>query len=238
MIVPVDPYQFEDPYVSTGLAYAPPVSTVYPVRSGQSRPAPGRRMMRAGVWAIPAGAVALSVTSFWTVPRPGQPPSGASPGAWLVVLVAGLILGLIGVLCLTGLLAPTPGRRWALASQLSLLIGTVLLAPALGVVGLGQPAADQLGSAAGAAYHASVTGGLVLRWLSISGLALLGLGWSLLAIAVAASRLFSRSDSILVLLAVLLGALAVRIEVLLALASLTLLAAGLGLARAASRTRT
>jgi hypothetical protein len=195
-------------------------------------------MVRGGVWAIPAGAVALSVTSFWTVPKPGQPPSGASAGAWLVVVVAGLILSLIGVLCLTGLLAPTPGRRWALAGLLSLLIGTVLLAPALGVVGLGQPAADQLGSAAGAAFHASLGGGLVLRWLSISGLALLGLGWSLLAIALAASRLFSRSDIVLVLLAVLLGALAVRIEVLLALASLTLLAAGLGVARAASRTRT
>ncbi len=236
LTVPVDPYQVEDPYVSTGLAvYAPPPSTANTVRSGQSRPLVGRRLLRAGVWAVPAAAGALAVTAIWTAPRPGEPPNGATPGVWLIVTVTALILALIGVLCLTGLLAPTRGRRWALAAVGCLLVGTVLLAPVLGVVGLGFPAADQAGPAAAAAFHASLTGGDVLRNLLGGGLLLLGLGWSLLGVAVAASRLFDRTDGVLVLLAVLLAVPAARVELLLVLASITLLAAGLGLAWTAAR---
>jgi hypothetical protein len=236
LTVPVDPYQVEDPYVSTGVAvYAPQPSPTTTVRSGQSRPVVGRGVLRAGVWAVPGAAGALAVTAIWTAPRPGHPPNGATPGVWLIVTVVGLILAVLGVLSLTGLLAPTRGRRWALASLMALVVGTVLVAPALGVVGLGYAAADQAGSAA--AFQASLAGGVVLRWLGLGGLALLALGWSLLGVAVAASRLFTRSDAILVLLAVLLAIPAVRVEPLLVLAAITLLAAGLGLAWTATRTR-
>jgi hypothetical protein len=183
--------------------------------------------------------MALAIASLWTTPRLGQAPTVASPGSWLVMTVIGLILALIGVLCLTGLLAPTPGRHWALGSLLSMLIGTVALAPVLGVVGLGWPSADQVGSAAAlAAYQSSPDGGPVLRWLGVGGLLLLGLSWSLLAIGLAASRVYSTTDGVLVLLAVLLAVLAVRIQVLEVAASIMLLAAGLGLARTAARTRT
>jgi Amt family ammonium transporter len=194
-----------------------------------------RTFARAGVWLIPAAAVAIAVASVWGVPRAGHPPTGASPGSWLVLTSFGLALGLIGLIALAVLLVPTPGRGWGLAGLIVAVFGTVLAAPVLGVAGLARPAVSHLGDPVAAAFDADLGGGPVLRWLGIGGLVLLGVAWILVALAVIGSMVFNRMDGYLILGAVGVGLISVFLPPLLALAALILVAAGLGIAWTATR---
>jgi Amt family ammonium transporter len=194
-----------------------------------------RTFARAGVWAIPAAAVAIAVASVWGVPRAGHPPTGASPGSWLVLTAFGLALGLIGLTALAVLLVPTPGRGWGLAGLVTAVFGTVLVAPVLGVVGLARPAVGRLGDPVAAAFDADLGAGPVLRWLGIGGLLLLSVAWTLIALAVIGSTVFNRVDGYLILGAVGVGLISVFLPTLLALAALILLAAGIGIAWTATR---
>src|SRR5262249_19335786 len=135
-----------------------------------------RTFARAGAWALPAAGIAIFVASIWGVPRAGNPPTGASPGSWLVLTAFGMALALVGLMALTVLLVPTPGRGWGLAGLICALFGMALAAPVLGVIALARPAVDRLGSSAAAAFDADVGGGPVLRWLAIGGLLVLGVG--------------------------------------------------------------
>ncbi len=196
-----------------------------------------RAFARPAVWAVPGAAVALSVASVWGVPRPHDPPAGASPGAWLMLTAFGLGLALVGAIALTTLVIATPGRGWALTGLVLAVLGTVLSAPALGVIGLARPAAEHLGDKPAAAFEADLAGGTVMRWLGVGGLLLLAAGWALLACAILASRVLNRGDGYLLLAAVAFGLAAVGLSTpLLTISALALLAAGLGLGWTIGRT--
>jgi hypothetical protein len=197
-----------------------------------------RGFARAGVWAIPAAVVALGVTSFWGAPSPDHPPAGVSPGSWLVLTSMGLALGLLGAVSLTTLLLATPGRLWAFAGMLSTVAGTVLAAPALGVIALARPAVGRLGDGPRSAFEADLASGPVFRGLSVGGLVLLAIGWILIGYAVVGSRLLNRVDGYLVVAAVVLAAAAIFARPLLTIASLSMLAAGLGIGWTANRAAT
>jgi hypothetical protein len=196
-----------------------------------------RAFARAAVWAIPLAAIVLTVPFFWGVPRPHHPPSGASPGSWLLVTAIGLALTLVGAIALTALIVSTPGRGWALTGLLCALVGTVVYLPTLGVIALARPAVEHVGDKAAAAFEADLAGGPMLRWLSIGGLVLLSAGWALLGMAILASNALNRADGYLILVAVALAVAAAGFApALLVISALALLAAGLGLAWTAGRT--
>lgn len=190
---------------------------------------------RIAVWALPAAGIALTVTVLWGLPRPGNPPAGASPGSWLVLTALGLALALLGAVALAALLVPTAARPWVLVGLVLAIVGTVLVGPTLGVMGLARPAVDRLGVSP--AFEADLAHGPVLRWLGVGGLVLLGAGWILIGVGVLAGRVLSRVDGYLVLAAVGLAVVAALVATpLLGLATLAMIAAGLGLAWSATRT--
>jgi hypothetical protein len=241
---PYSPYAATDPWATAplshvdGVAYAPQspawtepawtevaaVQPKLPAWFGRTR-----RWIRAGVWALPVAAIALAIAGIWGT----EGSNGASPGSWLVLTAAGLALAVLGAVCLTALLVTTPGRRWGLAGLVGVVTGTVVFAPTLGVIGLARPAASHLGVIA--AFDAELAAGSAWRWLGMSGMLLLALGWTLLALGIVASRRFSRADGFLILAAIALALLGSALEIFVVLAALSLLAAGLGLAWSAIR---
>jgi Amt family ammonium transporter len=200
-----------------------------------------RRFARVGVWAIPVAAALFGIASIWGWPRPAETPSGQSPGTWLVVTLFSLVLGLIGVLALTALLATTPGRGWAIFGLLATATGTVVFAPMLGLVGVARAAVTSMGPQMGVELSADLEGrffdGSVGRWLVVGGLSLLAVGWFALACAVAASGVLNKADGYLVLIGIGVAVLGAYLawEFLLVIAAMALLAAGLGLAWTAGR---
>lgn len=196
---------------------------------------------RTTVWAMPAAAMCLALAGVWGWPTQVAEPSGTSPGTWLVVTVLGLLLGLVGVLAITALLIATAGRIWALVALLTVLPGTVLLAPVLGIVGVARPSVLRLrlGSDLAADLDGRFVNGAVSRWLGVGGLVLLAVGWFALGCAVLASGVLKRVDGFLIIAAVVIAVLGAYLtwELLLFFASMVLLAAGLGLSWTASRLR-
>lgn len=200
-----------------------------------------RHFARAAVWTLPVSAVCVALSGMWGWPTRTAEPSGESPGTWLVVTMAGLVLGLAGVLAMTALLSSTPGRRWSLAALSLVLTGTVLLAPVLGVLALARPAvsrlSDRLGPDTAADLEARFFDNTISRWLGLGGLALLAAGWLAFGCAVLAARVLNRVDGYLVLCAVVIGVVAAYLswQFLITIGAMVLLAAGLGLAWTAAR---
>lgn len=182
-----------------------------------------RRFARGVAWLLPVGAVCFALTGMIEWPSAGSASTagsdGTGPGRWLAVTVLGLALSLLGQVAVAALLAATRGRVLALAAMLCALPGSVLLATRLGLVG--QP----------------VEVDSVTHRLGLVGAGLVALGWLLLGAAAFVSRVLSRIDGLLVLAFVgLTGAAALQSwQFLLAVASMMLLAAGLGLAWGALR---
>jgi hypothetical protein len=147
---------------------------------------------------------------------------------------------LLGGVALTALLAVTSGRRWALAALVSLLSGTVMFVPVLGLLGVARPALSRLaGIDPGTAADLSmrVVDGALSRWLGVGGLVLVGAGWFAFGLAVLAARVLSRADGVLVLLAVTVATTGVLTswQFLFVVAAMVMVAAGLGLAWTAWR---
>lgn len=197
-----------------------------------------RRLGRIGVWGLPLAAISLALSALWGWPEPGV--ASARPGTWLLVTLAGLILGVIGTVSLMTLLAATPGRRWSMIGMVATVVGAMLLAPVLGVIGLARPAVTNASAripAVAGSLHANLIDGTVARWLTVGGLTLLAVGLALTGIAVLASQVMTRVDGYLILLATALASVAAwgGWQVLLVIAGMILLAAGLGVAWTAAR---
>lgn len=190
-----------------------------------------RAVGRVGAWALPVGAIGLVVTALWSWPQPGI--ASNRPGTWLVITAGSFAFALLGVLSITALVVPTPGRRWAVSGATSAVLGSLLLAPILGVVALARPAVTNaaLGKSA-ASLQTDLMDGTVARWLLVGGLTLLAVGVALLGIAVLASSLLARMDGYLLLASAGLAVFAAWAawQPLLVIAAVVLLAAGLGLA--------
>jgi hypothetical protein len=234
--VPIDAETDRD---LAGLAFEP-TGPRRPVRDLQWA-ATFRRFGRFAAWFLPAGVIALAVASIWGWPTPANEPTGASPGTWLVVTLAGLGLWLFGVIGMTALFAATPGRPWSVAAMVSTLVAMVLLLPVVGVVGLARPAvtrtARSIGGDAARDLEARFLDGSVARSLAFGGLVLLGVGVLALGLALLASEVMNRLDGWLMGAGVAVAAIAgfVSWDFLLALAAMVFLAATLGVAWTASR---
>jgi hypothetical protein len=203
-----------------------------------------RRFGRSVVWAIPAAAICFAVLGVWGWPDADTAgPAGQSLGTWLVIMLSGLWLTLLGAIGLAALLYPTAVRRWSLASVILLFSGTILLGPVLGLAAVARPevarlrAANQIAPDAAANLDGGLVDGTIGRWLAVGGLVLLAFGWFALGCGVLGSGVLNRVDGFLVLLAVAVGVAAAYLswEFLLVIASMIVVAAGLGIAWTASR---
>jgi hypothetical protein len=238
---PVDPYaepEYDDTVLG-GLHYrtAAPRQPVGDIEWAGAL----RRFARAMVWCLPAAVLALALASVWGWPTSTAEPSGASPGTWLVMTLLGLGLWLAGVIGLAALVASTALRMWGTVAALATIAGTVLAAPALGVIGLARPAVSRAAYEIGADPAGEIQGhlldGSVGRWLVIGGFVLLAVGAIAAAGAILGSRVLSRIDGWLVVGAIAVAAIGAYLswEFLLTLAAMVMLAATLGLAWTVSR---
>ncbi|GGK71994.1 hypothetical protein [Mangrovihabitans endophyticus] len=172
-----------------------------------------RRYARAGLWALPVGAVLYG----WSTLGVTSP-----PGPLAVRLLAGW-LSTIAMIALTGLLAGSRTRRFAIAGLLVGLAGSILL---LSLVAL--PSGVGPDGAAVTADHVTT--------LATVGAAVTGTGWLLLGWAVLRSRMANPADGVLLMLAaVSIGAGSYAVRPLPTVGALLLLAAGMGLAWTGSR---
>jgi hypothetical protein len=199
------------------------------------------RFARSAMWALPAGAFGFAVTGVWGWPTPTAGPAGQSPGAWLVTAVLSLALALVGAVALAALLSATPGRKPAAAALVSMLTGTVVFVPVLGLIGVARPAIARLPAQIRPEVAGSLDGrlldGLVVRWLGIGGLVLIGAGWALMGAAVLVSGMLNRVDGLMLLLSVsvAVGSAYLDWPFLLVVAAMIMVAAGLGLSWTAWR---
>ena len=167
-----------------------------------------RRYARLALWALPAAAVLYGWSTLGIDTPPGP----------LLVELAAHWLAAVAMIALTGLLAGTRPRRYALAGLLLGLAGSMLTLPLLavppGVAAAGSPlTADQL------------------RVAEVLAAATAGAGWLLLGWAVFRCRLVNPADgALLMLAAAALGAGAHAPQPLPTVGALLLLAAGTGLA--------
>jgi hypothetical protein len=193
------------------------------------------RLGRVAVWGLPAAAVCFALAGLWRWPTAERGPSMVSPGTWLLVTVAGLVLALVAALGVSAVLANTRGRVLSLVGLLMSLAGTVLVAPILGVVALARTAVSrtgaEIGTANGAALDARLFDNAPTRVLGLGGTALLGGGWVAVGLGVLVCRTFKRLDGSLLLAAVAVAVVASYLawQFLLVVAAMVLLAAGLGL---------
>ncbi len=203
-----------------------------------------RQFGRSAVWAIPAAAICFAVVGVWGWPdADAVGRAGRSLNTWLVIMLAGLWLALVGAIGLATLLAATPGRRWSLASVILLLSGTILLGPVLGLAAVARPevarlrAADQIAGEAAENLDGGLVDSSLGRWLAVGGLVLVAFGWFALGCGVLGSGVLNRVDGFLVLIAVVMGVAAAYLawEFLLVVASMIAMAAGLGIGWTASR---
>lgn len=202
------------------------------------------RFGQSAVWAIPSAAICFAVLGVWGWPDADTGGlAGKSLGTWLVIMLSGLWLTLLGAIGLAALLATTAVRRWSLASVILLFSGTILLGPVLGLAAVARPEVARLRAANEIAPNAAETleggwvDGSLGRWLAVGGFVLLAFGWFALGCGVLGSGVLNRVDGFLVLLAVAVGVAAAYLswEFLLVIASMIVLAAGLGIAWTASR---
>ena len=195
-----------------------------------------RRFARAAVWALPCGAIGVALGAAGGWPTPEAPASG-NPGTWLILTIAGLILVVIGVVGLASLMASTAGGPWAAGAVVAMVAGSLLLAPVLGLVALVRPAGPRLADGVAAHLEAQVMQATSVRWLGVTGLALVAVAGLALGCGVLATRILNRADGWLVLIAVALAVTSAYSgwQFLLVLSGMALLAASLGLAWTASR---
>src|SRR5690606_13024544 len=99
-----------------------------------------RSFARGAVWCLPVAALLLALSSVFGWPTETTEPALVSPGTWVVVTALGLGLWLVGVVALAALVAGTRVRPWGYVAVVASALGVALLAPVVGVVGLGRPA--------------------------------------------------------------------------------------------------
>jgi len=177
------------------------------------------RFARSTTWALPLGALGLALAGVRGWPGSAAPPSAA----WLLTMLASLVLALVGGVALTALLGGTPGRRWAAVALVLMLAGTVLFVPVLGLIAVARGAA---GDADGLA-----------RTLASGGLGLLGSGWVLMGCGVLVARILNRADGVLLVLAVGVAMASAYLswQFLFVVAAMIMVAGGLGLSWSAWR---
>lgn len=188
-----------------------------------------RAFARPLTWALPLGWAVTALAVSWRWPTATRSTEGVSPGTWLIFMLAGLVLGLVGVLGLGALLAATRARFWAILAVLAVVAGTVALAPVLGLVALTGDAPAEV--------KASLFSGHVARELGTAGVTLLAVGWLLAALAILTADVFSRLDGLLIVAGAALALLGVAVGSphLVVFAALLPLAGGLGVAWHAGR---
>jgi len=193
-----------------------------------------REYGRYAVWALPGYAALTGLASQRQRPVLPLDPDWHQ---WALMLGSGL-LGLVALAGLTGLLAGTAGRRFAAAGLIAGFAGTVTLLPLIGVAAVEAPGAGRAmlrgdwDQVVIADHLRGQTAGIVV----LTGAGLFVLAWWLIGVAVLRSRLLSRSDAVLLMIAaplLYLGGLFLRM--LPALGAMLLLAAAIGLAWTAAR---
>ena len=204
-----------------------------------------RRFARAAIWTLPGYAMLLIALGLVAVPEADGNFAGyarfVTTDAYRylnVGTVVGAWLGLVGIVALTGLLAGTRGRYFAIAGLLTGLGGTAVTLPLVGLRGLAEPVIGrvyQSGDAAGAAALRHDLYDTTTTRVALAGAVLSGLGWLLLSIAALRARVLNRTDGYLLMLSALLLGGAWYLPLLRTVAALLFLAATLGLAFTATR---
>lgn len=204
-----------------------------------------RRFARAAIWTLPGYGALLVVLGLVTVPEHDGDLAGyarfVTTDAYRYLnagTVAGAWLGLVGIVALTGLLAGTRGRYFAIAGLLTGLAGTAVTLPLVGLRGLAEPLVGrvyQRGDAAGAAVLRHDLYDPTTTRVALVGAVLSGSGWLLLGIAALLARVLNRADGYLLALSALLFGGAWYLPMLRTVAALLFLAATLGLAFTATR---
>lgn len=178
-----------------------------------------RRFARYAVWLLPGYAVWVGTLSLASA-------DGANLAAYLandrpmhvVGWVAGVWLGLLALMALTGLLVVARSRRIALTGLLVALGGALLMLPFAAV------------SEQSPAYGADA------RVLAVLGAAGYSAGWVLIGWAVIRSEVLSFGDGLLLVLAgPLVGAVGLRSDPMQTLGAIFILTAGIGIAWRAGR---
>jgi hypothetical protein len=178
-----------------------------------------RKTARALVWALPISAVVSGAATLGSL-RAGGPTQylTSDEPVRLALWVAGVWLGLVAMLALTGLLAAARCRVSAFAGLVLGMLGSLVMMMFVVV-----PAETPVF-------------GLDARWFALGGGAVYSLGWLFLGWSLMRSRLFSRGDGLLLMLAgPLLGAGGVWLAPLHTLGALLTLAAGIGIAWTSGR---
>jgi hypothetical protein len=178
-----------------------------------------RRFARALVWVLPVSAVVSGAATIGSLHAGGPTPYITSDQPLRLLLwVGGVWLGLIAMLALTGLLAAARSRLSALVGLMLGMLGSLVMLMFVAVPG------------------DTPVYGLEARWLAIGGGAVYSLGWLFFGWSLLRSRLFSRGDGLLLMLAgPLLGAGGVWLAPLHTLGALLTLAAGIGIAWTSGR---
>jgi hypothetical protein len=196
-----------------------------------------RRIAVFGSWLLPLGALLLAVSALWGWPETTSVTT--HPGVWAAFTAAGIAVVLLGTLAVSALLTATRGRRWAAFGTMSMMVGALLVAPMIGIVGIARPATSRVEpfGPRSNALQRDLTGSLAARGLVWLGLAFVTIGLIALAVAVIRSKMLSRADAYLFLAAglVAVASAALGWEFLLVVAAMALFAAGLGLAWTAIR---
>jgi hypothetical protein len=196
------------------------------------------RTARIAVWALPAYAVAYLWLSLTPALDPVADPAGwaarvTEDGYLRLHLLTGpgiILLGLVALVALATLLAGARGRGFAAVGLLAALGAVALWLPRDGVAMFVAPtlAEQARGGRAAADTYARM-------YEQASELATIGTGLFtaslvLFGVALWRSRVFSRGDGVLLILAApLVGTAGLYLELLLPLGALLLLAAGVGI---------
>jgi hypothetical protein len=178
-----------------------------------------RRFARALVWALPISAAVSGAATIGSLQTGGPTPYLTSNEPLRLVLwVGGVWLGLIAMLALTGLLAAARSRVSAVTGLLLGMLGSLVMLMFIAV----PPQTPVYGVDA--------------RYLALGGGAVYSIGWLFFGWSILRSRLFSRGDGLLLMLAgPLLGAGGVWLAPLHTLGALLTLAAGIGIAWTSGR---
>jgi hypothetical protein len=178
-----------------------------------------RRFARRLVWVLPLSAVVSGAATMGAVTAGGPTALlGAEQPLRLIAWFGGVWLGLVALLALVGLLAAARTRVTAVAGLLTALLGAV---PMLTFAALPPDTPVYATDARVVAYAAG---------------AVYGLGWMLVGLALIRSRLFSRGDGMLLVLAgPLLGVGGLWLAPLHTFGALLTLAAGIGIAWTSGR---
>jgi hypothetical protein len=201
-----------------------------------------RRFSRIAVWMLPFSAGCIALSGMWGWPKP-VPSHSAWQALWLVMNLVGLLLAIVGVIGLSALFAATTARRWAFTALVTMLGGSLFLAPVLGLIAVARPAVANVAGHIGADSAANLEDRFFRSpfglWLAVAGLLLIGVGWISLGLAVLSCRVLNRTDGFLLMIAVALAVAGAYLswQFLLVIGSLVALAAGMDLSWSAAQLR-